>query len=103
MTIVDRRLDRRSASAHGIASARISPAKRVRIVDASPSGVLVETTHRLLPGADVELHVETSTGRAIVRGRLVRCHVARLSSVSVSYRAAIAFAERLSWLTLPGE
>ena len=87
---------------HGIVGARITPGKRIRIVNASASGALVESMHRLMPGADVDVHLESRHGHAHLRGRLVRCYIARLDSRCVCYRAAIAFEQFVPWLTQSG-
>jgi hypothetical protein len=86
---------------HGIVSARARPGKHIVIVNVSANGALIEATHRLLPGANVELHLTTAERRATVRGRVLRCHVARLRPTSVCYRGAIEFANDLSWLATP--
>src|SRR5207248_3674664 len=43
---------------HGIVSVRVRPGKPATIVNVSASGALIETTHRLLPGVSVEMHLE---------------------------------------------
>lgn len=93
-----RRTSRRhSIEEHGIASARIRPGKRVTVIDVSAGGALLETGHRLLPGASVELHLQNDHRRATVRGRVLRCYVARIRSTSVCYRGAILFDRYLPW------
>ena len=79
-------------------SARVRPGKCVTIVDVSASGALVETSHRLIPGASVELHLETEHRRLTVRGHILRCYVARVRSMAVCYRGAIRFDCGLPWL-----
>ena len=101
--MTSRNTDRRSTSRrhsieeHGIASARIRPGKRVTVIDVSMGGALVETHHRLLPGTSVELHLQDDHRRATVRGRVLRCYVARIRSTSVCYRGAILFDRYLPW------
>jgi hypothetical protein len=92
----------RTPDAHGIVAARIKPGKEVVIIDVSAGGALVETTHRLLPGAEVELHMETNRQRATVRGRVVRCHVERVGPAAVSYRGGIHFDACLPWFAPDG-
>jgi len=98
----DRRLDRRRSRLehHGIYRARVRPGHEVTLIDVSSGGVLVETTQRLLPGSKIEVHLRRQAIEApeIVRGRIVRCAVARLSSTSITYRGAIAFDRALSRL-----
>lgn len=74
------------------------PGRQVRLVDISADGALIEATHRILPGRVVELRVERAACRASVRGRLLRCTIARLQSSSIFYHGAIAFDDRLPWL-----
>lgn len=96
----DRRRNRRHArpEQHRIISARIRPGHDVSVIDLSASGALVESERRLLPGASVELHVRSALRSEIVRGRIVRCAVARLRGNAVCYRGAIAFDHNLLWL-----
>jgi hypothetical protein len=69
----------------------VRPGYSVAIIDVSKGGVLFEVTRRLLPGAKIELHVETADGQTSCRGRVLRCAVIRLRASSVWYRAAVAF------------
>jgi hypothetical protein len=82
---------------HRIVSASVRPGHRARVIDVSAAGALIETSHRLLPGTAVELQVETGTGRASVRGQVLRCAVVRLRPTWVCYRGAIAFDRHLPW------
>ena len=93
----DRRRNRRRVQDHGIVRARVRPGHAVMVLDVSAGGALVETDHRLLPGASVELQVERENRSASVRGRVVRCAVSRVRPASVSYRGAIAFDRHLPW------
>jgi hypothetical protein len=101
---VDRRRAPRchSAAEHGIVSARVRPGRRVVIVDVSANGALIEANQRLLPGTNVELHLDTGDRRATVRGRVLRCQVARVRPTAVCYRGAIAFDSDLPWLPANG-
>jgi hypothetical protein len=82
---------------HRIVSALVRPGHRARLIDVSAGGALLETNHRLLPGAAVDLQVETGTGRTNVRGRVLRCAVVRVRPTFVCYRGAIAFDHYLPW------
>jgi hypothetical protein len=95
----DRRGMRRmeAVEEHRIVSASVRPGHRVRLIDVSAGGALIETSHRLLPGTSVELQVATGTDRASVRGRVVRCAVVRVRPTWVCYRGAIAFDRHLPW------
>jgi hypothetical protein len=59
--------------------------------------MLIETDRRLLPGTPVEMQIETTNRSVTVRGRVVRCAVARLRPALVCYRGAIAFERCLPW------
>ena len=82
---------------HRIVSACVRPGHRARLIDVSAGGALIETSHRLLPGAPVELQVETGTDRARIRGQVLRCAVVRLRPTWVCYRGAIVFDRHLPW------
>ena len=93
----DRRTSpRTSIEEHGIVSARVRPGHRVAVIDMSAGGALTEGANRLLPGAAVDLQIETLHRRSTLRGHVLRCAVIRLRSSSVCYRAAIAFDRQLS-------
>lgn len=98
-------IDRRQASRrhsfgeHGIEHARVRPGREVLIVNVSSGGVLVETPHRLLPGSQIELHLRTADRRVSVRGRVLRCAVARLRADDLWYRGAIGFDLELPWFS----
>lgn len=87
---------------HGIVAARVRPGYNASIVDVSAGGALIETEYRLLPGSSVELHMETTTRRTTIRGRVLRCAVAGLRPSSVCYRGAIGFDRQLSWFSDEG-
>jgi hypothetical protein len=82
---------RRRTGEHGIIAARVRPGQPAAIVDVSPGGALLDVERRLLPGTTVDLQVQTTDRHLAVRGRVLRCAVARLFPSVVLYRAAIAF------------
>jgi hypothetical protein len=96
----DRRLTRRHADGdgHGIVATRVRPGHRAKLIDVSAGGALIETTHRLLPGTSIELHVETRSHRTNVRGRVLRCAIVFVRPSWVCYRGAIGFDRHLPWL-----
>lgn len=94
-----RRAERRhTLEEHGIVRARVRMGHDVALVDVSAGGALVESAHRLLPGAPIELYLATSGGTVSIRGCVVRCVVARLRAAGVWYHGAIRFDRDLSWL-----
>jgi hypothetical protein len=97
---VERRRARRQKSTreHGIESARIRRGVQVAIVDVSAGGVLIETSHRLLPGMPLDIHLERNKRLSTIRGRVLRCAVVRLTPNIVCYRGAIGFDQHLPWL-----
>lgn len=94
-----RRAQRKSASEeHGLSSVRIRSGPPALLVDASTGGLLLETEGRLLPGAVIEMSLETSAQRTTMRGRVLRSSVASVLSGAVSYRSAIVFDRPLAIL-----
>ena len=87
----------RQIAEHGIVSARVQPGHRARLIDVSAEGALIETSHRLLPGTCVELHVDADSRRTSIRGRVLRCAVVRVRPTFVCYEGAIAFDQQLPW------
>lgn len=82
---------------HHIIATRIRPGYLARVVDVSAGGVLVETKYRLLPGAVVELQMQTDTRNAKMRGEVLRSAVAKVHHDAVCYRGAIRFDRHLPW------
>jgi hypothetical protein len=103
-TSSERRRSRRHTRSeeHRIVSARVRPGYDVSVIDVSAGGALLESERRLLPGALVEVHFRSDQRSEIVRGRVVRCAVARLHAAAVCYRGAIAFDHNLLWLVDEG-
>jgi hypothetical protein len=96
-----RRASRRVSSAElGIVRARIRGGHDVSVIDVSSGGTLIESSHRLMPGSMVELHLRREGGEAeMVRGRVLRCSVAGLSASGVRYRGAVTFDRDLPWFS----
>ena len=97
--ISDRRCGSRlqHAEEHGIHSARVRLGQPAAVVNASATGVLLDTTSRLLPGSAVDVQLEGGRHRATCRGHVVRCSVIRLRPATICYRAAIFFEQPLPW------
>jgi hypothetical protein len=87
---------------HCITAARIRPGYGADIGDASTGGALLETSHRLLPGLNVEIHFECGARRICIRARVLRCAVVRLRAATIFYRGAVAFDRHLPWFGGPG-
>jgi hypothetical protein len=79
----------------GMADGRLRPGRTAKIVDVSAGGALIETDWRLLPGTRVELQLGHPVTLHRVKGRIVRCHVARLDRERIRYRGALLFEEQL--------
>ena len=88
---------------YDIVSARLRPGRDARVIDVSAGGALIESSHRMLPGAHVELQLQRA-GRPpdAFRAVVVRCSVACVRSNAVSYRGAVAFERPIPWCS-PGE
>jgi hypothetical protein len=87
-----RRAIRRSVSSdEPLAHARLRTGGQLRVLDASSWGALAETRERLLPGRHLDVHIVATTGRVLVRARVTRAHVCRLTADTIDYRAALAF------------
>ncbi len=88
---------RHSPGGHEPVRARIRPGYIAALIDVSTGGALIETSRRLLPGAVVEIYMETESRRASVRGRVLRCAVVKVRPSAMHYRAAIQFDSYLPW------
>jgi hypothetical protein len=86
-----RHFHRTGIDEHAITSAHVRPGHLVAVIDVSTGGALIEMSQRLLPGAAVDLRLETTHRRTSLHGRVLRCAVIRLHPTAVFYRAAIAF------------
>ena len=89
----DRRRAKRRilAAEEPLAHAKLRTGGQLVVLDASNWGALTETTERLLPGRQLDVHLMTHGGRVLVRGRVVRTYVCRLLPDVIYYRAALAF------------
>jgi hypothetical protein len=86
-----------SIEEHGIVAARVRPGHHATVVDICAGGVLLETGHRLLPNTAVELFLVGASRQGAIRGRVVRCSVARVFASAIWYRGALEFERRLGW------
>ena len=82
---------RRTVAEHGIETARVRPGREAAVLNVSSGGILIETMHRLLPGATVELQLWLADRRTSIRGRVLRSTVACLRQGPVVYRGAVHF------------
>lgn len=80
---------------------RLRAGRELVVLDASAAGVRVEGSTRLLPGTHLDVHLTADEGRLIVRGRVVRAWVARISADAIGYQGVIVF-ERHVRLTAAG-
>lgn len=87
-----RRLPRRTPEpGETLSRVRLRGGRELVVNNISPNGALIEGESRLLPGTHVDVHVTTRRGRVLVRARVLRAAVWRVSADSVCYQAAIAF------------
>jgi hypothetical protein len=70
---------------------RLRAGRELIVINISDAGVLVEGPMRLLPGTHADVHVVTARGRILVRSRVVRACVHRVSAACIVYRGALAF------------
>jgi hypothetical protein len=87
----------RTFEEHGIVGARVRAGRDATVLDVSDDGILIDTPHRLLPGATIELQLAGTERRATVRGHVVRSTVASLRN-GVRYRGAVLFERPLGSL-----
>jgi hypothetical protein len=73
--------------------------EKVRVVDASREGILIECSLRLTPGATSQLEIIRVDGPLRVRGRVVRCEITGINGGKVQYRVAIAFNDQLDFIS----
>ena len=96
LTVAQERRSERRRSA-GSACCRpdavLRPGQPVVLVNINSRAALVESDARLRPGAITELQLALGAGRASIRGRLDRCHVAALDPLR--YRGLLVFENRL--------
>jgi len=79
--------------------ARVRHGHRLRVIDVSPEGALVEAGGPLRPGSDVELQVELNERKGSFGATVVRCDVSAISAHGgTTYRAGLAFRETCDWL-----
>src|SRR5262249_56795091 len=82
--------------------ARVRHSHRLRVVDLSADGALVEAGGPLRPGSSVELQVEHNDRTASFGATVVRCDVSAISAHrGTTYRAGLAFRETCEWLCAP--
>jgi hypothetical protein len=87
-----RRAARRKVSAdEPLGHARLRTGGKLRVVEASSWGALMETTERLLPGRHLDVHIVCAEGRRLVRSRVARALVVKLEPDAVHYQVAFSF------------
>lgn len=87
-----RRAPRRKVSAdEPLGQARLRTGGKLRVLEASSWGALMETTERLLPGRHLDVHLIAAAGRMLVRARVARAFVVKVHPDAVHYRVAFSF------------
>lgn len=90
-----RRSPRRTpASDEPLSQVRLRAGRQLEVINVSDAGLLAEGDMRLLPGIHVDVHLVTGEGRLLIRSRVIRAFVCRVSRDRIDYRGAIVF-ERL--------
>jgi hypothetical protein len=74
-----------------VSQVRLRAGRQLTVIDLSDTGLLAQGDMRLLPGTHVEVHLVTADGRLLVRSRVVRAFVCRVSHDRIEYRGALAF------------
>jgi hypothetical protein len=91
-----RRHARFDADAAATCTLRLRGGEALRLLNLSPTGALVESTRRLLPGHRYALHWASGPVVQTVRGEVVRARVGRLrGEASLAYEVALVFDETL--------
>ncbi len=100
----ERRRARRWAPAAGgpLSWVRLRTGRELIVIDIGVAGVLVEGGARMLPGSWLEVHLATTDGRLLVKGRVVRSHVWRVEPNRIWYRSGLAFADHIVAFNGPG-
>ena len=79
------------ASTQALSRVRLRAGRELSVINVSSWGALVEGETRLLPGTNVEVHVTAALGRVLVRARVTRCAVWKVTADLVLYRGALVF------------
>ena len=92
MTRIERRRaeGRSPAAGEPLARLRLRTGRELLVLNIAGRGALVEGP-RLIPGAYVDVHITTMTGRALVRSRVLRCEVSRVAADAIAYRSGLVF------------
>lgn len=70
-------------------------ASEARIIDISSTGVLLETTTKIVAGTMLDVQLQSEAGMTTVPARALRTDVASVDSLGVRYRVAAAFSRTL--------
>lgn len=90
----DRRRSERATAVgmRWLRSVRLLPGRDIALINISSGGALIESETRLVPGAHVNLHLQSTGGRLQLRGRLLRCAVSAVAAErGLRYLGALAF------------
>ena len=97
-TMQEVRVDPRvpAAAVPSISAVKLSPGETVTLINISATGVLVEGRTRFVPSTRVTVNFEGGFIPAQVKGKVVRCQVASISSGQLQYQSGIAFDARIA-------
>lgn len=82
---------RAPAITEALSRIRLRAGRELSVINVSSLGALVEGAARLLPGTNVDVHITAAQGRILVRARVMRYAVWKVTADVVVYRGALAF------------
>ena len=82
-----------------LSSMKLSSGQRLRVLNISRSGVLIESGVRLFTGSATTFHIQGPEPMLAVPARIVRCRVSEVDSLGVKYETAAAFDRPIDALT----
>jgi hypothetical protein len=86
-----RRAERRTpAPGEPLSRLRLRTGRELVVLNIASRGALVEGP-RLIPGAYLDVHIVTSAARTLVRSRVLRCEVTRVTAEAICYRSGLVF------------
>jgi hypothetical protein len=88
-------LRRDPGAGESLSRVRLRLGSELAVLNVCDAGLLGEGVARLAPGARVDVHVVTRTGRVLVRATVARATVSEVRADAIRYRAALIFDQAL--------